>query len=72
MCLAKAYVRSAAGLAGASLVMENLVMENVTQVDVDGDEVRIRSLLGDSSVVRGRIASIDFSESRLVLQSVEA
>ena len=72
MCLAKAYVRPSAGSPGASLVMENLVMENVTQVEVDGDQVRIKSLLGDAEVLRGRIVSIDFSESRLVLQSLEA
>jgi predicted RNA-binding protein len=72
MCLAKAYVRSSAGSPGASLVMENLVMENVTHVEVDGDQVRIKSLFGDAEVLRGRIASIDFSESRLVLLSLEA
>jgi predicted RNA-binding protein len=67
MCLAKAYVRSAADDPGAGLVMEN-----VTHVDVAGDQVRIKSLFGDTDVVHGRIASIDFTEGRLVLESVEA
>jgi predicted RNA-binding protein len=67
MCLAKAYVRSAADDPST-----DLVMENVAQVDVDGDQVRIKSLFGNTEIVRGRIATIDFSEGRLVLQSVEA
>jgi predicted RNA-binding protein len=67
MCLAKAYVRSKADDAGATLAMEN-----VARVEVDGHEIRIRSLFGDAQVVRGRIASIDFSENRLVLESVDA
>jgi predicted RNA-binding protein len=67
VCLAKAYVRPVATEVGAGLVMEN-----VTHVDVDGDQIRIRSLFGDTEVIHGRIASIDFSEGRLVLESVEA
>jgi predicted RNA-binding protein len=67
MCLAKAYVRPAAGDSDTSLLMEN-----VTRVEVDGDQVRLKSLLGAADVVRGRIASIDFAEGRLVLQRVDA
>jgi predicted RNA-binding protein len=67
MCLAKAYTRSQTDDAGTTLVMEN-----VTHVEVDGDQIRIRSLFGDANVVRGRIASIDFAENRLVLESVDA
>jgi predicted RNA-binding protein len=67
MCLAKAYIRSKADDAGSTLVMEN-----VARVEVDGDQIRVRSLFGDAKVVRGRIASIDFSENKLVLESVDA
>lgn len=67
MCLAKAYVRSKADDPGSTLVMEN-----VAHVEVDGDQIRVRSLFGDAKVVRGRIASIDFSENKLVLESVDA
>ena len=73
MCLAKAYVHSPAGPEVSAESGEStddlLVMENVTQVDVDGDQVHLKSLLGDNETVRGRVASIDFSEGRLVLQS---
>lgn len=67
MCLAKAYVRSKADDPGTTLAMEN-----VAHVEVDGEQIRIRSLFGDAQVVRGRIASIDFSENRLVLESADA
>jgi predicted RNA-binding protein len=67
MCLAKAYLRSKADDPGTTLVMENVAM-----VEVDGHQVRIRSLFGDANVVLGRISSIDFSENRLVIESVDA
>ena len=73
MCLAKAYVHSSTGpevpAESGESVDDLLVMENVTQVDVDGDQVHLKSLLGDNETVQGRIDSIDFSEGRLVLQS---
>jgi predicted RNA-binding protein len=46
-------------------------MENVTNIDIDGDQVRLRSLFGTTETLHGRIASIDFSEGKLILQSVE-
>ena len=49
-----------------------MVMENVTRVEVDGDRVRLRSLLGDTEELQARIASIDFDQGRLVLTRVEA
>ena len=78
MCLARAYVRGAseAGVAGdrsaTGVDEDRLLMENVTQVDVDGDQIRVRSLLGGVELVRGHVASIDFAEGRLVLQSAAA
>ena len=64
MCLAKAYVHSAS--AGTD---DRLVMENVTRVEVEGDKVRIASLLGEAEELLGRILSINFSEGRLVLEA---
>lgn len=66
MCLAKAYVRADADPAAASA--GSPLMENVTQVNVDGDQVRLRSLFGDTEVLQGRIVSVDFAEGRLVLE----
>jgi predicted RNA-binding protein len=83
MCLAKAFLRPggagsdgvgsggnlSGGAAGiASDAGGGLLMENVTKVEVDGSTVRLRSLFGDTEVVTGRIASIDFAEGTLVLE----
>ncbi|OFW59190.1 MAG: hypothetical protein A2133_00340 [Actinobacteria bacterium RBG_16_64_13] len=65
MCLAKAYVRDE-GDPGT-----RLLMENVTRVVVEGGRVRLTSLLGDAEELSGHVASIDFSEGRLVLHSAE-
>jgi predicted RNA-binding protein len=64
MCLAKAYVREDTGDLGT-----RLLMENVTRVIVEGDLVRLTSLLGDAEELSGRITGIDFTEGRLMLQS---
>lgn len=66
MCLAKAYVRTDGAEADS-----DLLMENVTRVDVEGDKIRVTSLFGESEELSGHVSSIDFSEGRLVLQSIE-
>ena len=65
MCLAKAYVRAADDNDA------RLLMENVTRVVIDGDRVRLTSLLGDVEELPGRVTSIDFMEGQLRLQSIE-
>ena len=75
MCLAKAYLRPppdpdiALTEGGTGVNGSLLVMENVTQVDVDGNQIRLKSLFGDTETLQGRVLSIDFAEARLVLQS---
>ena len=61
MCLAKVYVRTGDA--------EELVMENVTRVTVDDGRVLLKSILMEAEELRGRIASIDFAEARLVLEN---
>ena len=70
MCLAKAYVTSgdAAGSALGLADAGTLLMENVTQVDVEVDHIRLKSLFGSTEVLLGRIARVDFAEGRLVLE----
>lgn len=65
MCLARAYVRATNDEDG------RLLMENVTKVFIDGDQVRLTSLLGDVEELPGRVTSIDFMEGRLGLESLE-
>lgn len=70
MCLAKAYVLAddaQTGLAQSGDAGATLVMENVTQMDVDGDTIRIRSLFGDVESLQGRVTRVDFAEGRLLL-----
>lgn len=75
MCLAKAYVRPVNDCPTSQLPAGGegtfLLMENVTRLDIDGDELTIRSLFGDTQSVHARVASMDFAEGRLVLQCVE-
>ena len=70
MCLAKVYLGSAEGHSGADTGVE-MLMENVTRVEVNGDRIRVVSLLGEKKELRGGITSIDFSEGRLVLEGAE-
>ena len=63
MCLAKVYVRKGAA--------EELVMENVTNVIVDDGRVLVKSILMAAEELQGRIASVDFTEARLVIESAE-
>jgi predicted RNA-binding protein len=85
MCLAKAFVQAGPGAAGTVEAGESgsatggagsaaaaPLMENVTQVEVKGDEIVVRSLFGERRTVRGRIASIDFADGKLILEGVEA
>jgi predicted RNA-binding protein len=65
MCLAKAYVHAV-----PTDTEGKLLMENVTRVEVDGDRVRLTSLLGESEELQAQIRSVNFADSRLVLESV--
>jgi predicted RNA-binding protein len=65
--LAKAYVHTDDGAAG-----DRPLLENVTRVTVEGDRVRLTSLLGEVEEVSGRITSIDFVEGKLAVERVRA
>ena len=67
MCLAKAYVNTS-----ATELDGKLVMENVTRVEVDGNRVTLTSLLGDAEELQARVSSIDFVDSKVVLESASA
>jgi predicted RNA-binding protein len=77
MCLAKAYARPVGAAVkstgdGGETNGAILLMENVSYAEIDGDHVRLRSLFGATKSLLGHIASIDFSEGKLILQCVEA
>jgi predicted RNA-binding protein len=77
MCLAKAYVRPVndcplpASVTPGGTEGTFLLMENVTRLEIDGDDLTVRSLLGATQSLHARVASIDFAEGKLVLQCLE-
>jgi predicted RNA-binding protein len=64
MCLAKAYVQTA-----GSEDQGELVLENVARVFIDGDRVRLTTILGQTEEFSARLRSADLVEGRLVLEA---
>ncbi len=44
------------------------VMDNVSLVVVDGDEVTLSGLLGDTKRVRGRITRVDLEKHEIIIE----
>ena len=53
MCLATVYKESDA----------SVIYKNVSRIDVDGDKVILRDIMGDERVVEGRILMVDLANS---------
>ena len=53
MCLATVYKESD----------ESVIYKNVSRIDVDGDKVILRDIMGDERVVEGRILMVDLANS---------
>jgi len=70
MCLSKAYLQPHGGIDSSGgkdgTIGTVLLMDNVTNVEIDGDQVRLRNLFGAAESLHGRIASIDFSEGKMI------
>lgn len=64
MCLAKAYVRTVDDEG-----QEQLVLENVARVFVEGDRVRLTTILGQTEEFAARLASADLVQGRLILEA---
>lgn len=62
MCLSKAYLES-----GGENV---LLLEEVVSVDVSGDTLRLKTILGEEKEVSGSIREIDFLTHRIVLVGI--
>lgn len=67
MCLAKAYVRTADGEEQGE--QDELVLENVARVSIEGDRVRLTTILGQTEEFTARLRSADLVEGRLVLEA---
>lgn len=53
MCLATVYKESD----------NSVIFKNVSRIDVDGDKVVLRDIMGDERVVEGRILMVDLANS---------
>ena len=57
MCLATVYKESD----------HTVLMRNAAGIDVDGEDVIIRDILGDETRIRGRILMVDLANSEVKL-----
>lgn len=53
MCLATVYKNSD----------DSVIFRNVSRIDVDGDKLVIRDIMGDEKVVEGRLLMVDLANS---------
>ena len=53
MCLATVYKESD----------DSVIFRNVARIDVDGENVTLRDIMGDERIIRGRILMVDLANS---------
>ena len=46
---------------------ESVICRNVSRIDVDGDKITIRDIMGDERVIEGRILMVDLANSLMKL-----
>ena len=46
---------------------ESVICRNVSRIDVDGDKITIRDIIGDERVIEGRILMVDLANSLVKL-----
>ena len=57
MCLATVYKQSD----------DSVIFRNVSRIDVDGEKVIIRDIMGDERVIEGKILMVDLANSLVKL-----
>ena len=62
MCLATVYKESD----------DSVIFKNVSRIDVDGNKLVLRDIMGDERVVEGRILMVDLANSISQYQTVQA
>ena len=53
MCLATVYKESD----------DSVIFKNVSRIDVDGEKIILRDIMGDERIVEGRIIMVDIANS---------
>ncbi len=46
---------------------ESVICRNVSRIDVDGNKITIRDIMGDERVIEGRILMVDLANSLVKL-----
>lgn len=59
MCLAKVFINNWHG---------QPLLQDIAYLQTDGNRVKLETLFGEEKVVNGRLAEIDFSASKILLQ----
>ena len=57
MCLATVYKESD----------DSVLFKNVSRIDVDGEKIILRDIMGDERIVEGRILMVDLANSIVML-----
>lgn len=58
MCLAKAYLNKSA---------DTPILQDIARMRLYDDRVELETLFGEERVIPGRVAEIDFSNSKIVI-----
>ena len=53
MCLATVYKES----------HDSVIFKNVSRIDVDGEKIILRDIMGDERIIEGRILMVDLANS---------
>ena len=61
MCLATVYKESD----------DSVICKNVARIDVDGNKLVLRDIMGDERVVEGRILMVDLANSKVIINCAE-
>ena len=61
MCLATVYKESD----------DSVIFKNVARIDVDGNKLVLRDIMGDERVVEGRILMVDLANSKVIINCAE-
>ncbi|HIX58233.1 MAG TPA: CooT family nickel-binding protein [Candidatus Blautia gallistercoris] len=61
MCLATVYKNSD----------DSVIFRNVSRIDVDGEKLLIRDIMGDEKVIEGRLLMVDLANSVVKVECSE-
>lgn len=63
MCLATVYGKKQEG--------ESILIKNASRLDVEGNQIRIRDIMGGEIIVEGTISMVDLANSVVKINCIE-